>query len=72
MVDGVATLIMDTTGNQNFVCYREVSPAQGFPDFSIRHGMHNQALEHNVAVFSGLSFVVRWQGRLVLRVSTLI
>ena len=23
--------IMDTIGNQNFVRYREVSPAQGFP-----------------------------------------
>ena len=28
--------------------------------------MHNQAVEHNVAVFSELSFAVRWQrqGRL--------
>jgi len=27
-----------------------------------RHGMHNWAVEHNVAAFSELSFAVRWQG----------
>jgi len=26
--------------------------------------MRNQAVEHNVAAFSELSFAVRWQGRL--------
>ena len=27
-------------------------------------GMRNQAVEHNVAVFSELSLAVRWHGRL--------
>ena len=26
--------------------------------------MRNQAVEHNVAAFSEISFAVRWQGRL--------
>ena len=35
--------------------------------------MRNRAVEHNVAAFSELSLIaVRWQGRLVLRVTTLI
>ena len=34
--------------------------------------MRNRAVEHNVAAFSELSFAVRWQGRLVLRVTALI
>ena len=28
-------------------------------------GIRNQAVEHNMAAFSELSFAVRWQGRLV-------
>ena len=34
--------------------------------------MRNQAAEHNVAAFSELSFAVRRQERLVLRVTALI
>ena len=34
--------------------------------------MRNRADEHNEAAFSELSFAVRWQGRLVLRVTALI
>ena len=30
--------------------------------------MCNQAVEHNMAAFSELSFAVRWQGRLVIRI----
>ena len=33
--------------------------------------MHNRAVEHNVAGYSELSFAVRWQGRLVLRITAL-
>ena len=39
--------------------------------------MHNQAVEHNVGMFSEISFAVRWQGMLcrgyvVLQVTALI
>ena len=34
--------------------------------------MRNRAVEYNVAAFSELSFVVHWQGRLVLQISALI
>ena len=38
-------------------------------NISGRHGMRNRAVEHNVVAFSELSFAVRWQGRLVLRIT---
>ena len=63
---------MDTIGNQNFVRNSEVSLTQGLPVYSSRRGMCNRAVEHNVAVFSELSFAVHWQGRLVLRIKALI
>ena len=34
--------------------------------------MRNLAVEHSVAAFSQLFFAVRWQGRLVLRITALI
>ena len=45
---------------------------RGFWYISGRRGMRNRAVDHKVAVFSELSFAVRWQGRLVLRVTALI
>ena len=53
--------ITDTLGTPNFVHYNEVSLSQGFRYISGRRGMRNQAVEHNVAAFSELSFAVRWQ-----------
>ena len=45
---------------------------RGFQYISGRRGMHNRTVEHNVAALSELSFAVRWQGRLVLRITVLI
>ena len=53
--------IMDTIGNNIF---SQGVPNLGFQCISGRHGMHNHAVEHNVAVFSELSLPVRWPGRL--------
>ena len=47
--------IMDTIGTQYFVHYREISPTQGFPVYSVGVVLHNPAVEHNVAAFSELS-----------------
>ena len=47
--------IMDTLGTQNCVRYNEVSLSQGLT-------VYFRAVEHNVAVFSELSFAVRRQG----------
>ena len=48
--------------------FSKVSLTQGllvyFWYISGRHGMHDPVVEHNAAVFSELSFAVRWQGRL--------
>ena len=46
--------ITDTIGNQNFVRYRGVPSSGGFRYTSGRRGMHNRAVEHNVAAFSEL------------------
>ena len=60
--------IEDTIGNQHFVPYTNIlrcpynSGASGiFPPGVV---LCNQAIEHNVAMFSELSFAVRWQGTL--------
>ena len=34
--------------------------------------MRNRAVEHNMAAFSEVSFALRWQGKLILRVTALI
>ena len=64
--DTVEPSLSDTIGNQHFVHYNEVSLTQAFPCSIYPVGvlLCNQAIEHNVAVFSELSFAVRWQGRL--------
>ena len=66
--------ITDTNGSQNFVRYREVSPASSGVSgiFLVGVGMCNRAVVRNVAAFSEISFAVRWQGRLVLRITALI
>ena len=56
--------ITDTIGNQYLVPYSEVSLTQGLTLFPVGVVLRNRAVEHNVAAFSELSFVVRWQGRL--------
>ena len=45
---------------------------RGFRYISGRRGMRNWAVEHNMAVFSELSFAVHWQGRLVLQMTAVI
>ena len=72
MVDGVATPTTDTIGNKNLAIIERCTQLRGFWYIAGRHSMHNQAVEHNRAVFSELSFFVRWQGRLVLQVTVLI
>ena len=51
-------------GNQHFVRNSKVSLIRDFRYISGRRGIHNKAVEYNVATFSELSFAVRWQGRL--------
>ena len=64
--------IVDTIGNLHFDPYSEVFLTEGFRYISSRCGVCNWAIEHNVAIFSELSFTLCWQGRLVLRVTVLI
>ena len=45
---------MDTIGNQHFDLYSKVSEASGM--FPVRrHGVQDQSVEHNVAIFSEVS-----------------
>ena len=69
--------IMDTIGNQNVVCYSEMSLTQGLLGYSGRHGMHNWAVDHNMAVFFSELFLCctlagNTMQRLVLQVTVLI
>ena len=63
-------LITDTIGNQNFI--PRCPYLRSFQHIFDRCGMRNWAVEQNMAVFSEFSFAVRWQGRLVLRITALI
>ena len=56
--------IVDTIGNQYFVLYNEVSLTLVVRYIFGKRGLHNQAVEHNVAMFLELSFAVRWWRRL--------
>ena len=53
--------IADTTGEQHFVRYSEVSSTQGLPVGVVCVIL---AVEYNEATFSELSFAARWQRRL--------